>query len=61
MSKIFKCSKFNPAVNCTYTVLGDTEFVVLEADRHVIEEHGYQDSPGLREQIRESLEESNIE
>jgi len=55
VQKKFICSNFNPAAVCVYEITGEEEFVIEEADRHVIEEHGYQDSPGLREQIRDSL------
>jgi hypothetical protein len=59
VQKKFICTNFNQAAICSYEVSGDEEHVIGEADRHVIEEHGYQDSPGLREQIRDSLVELN--
>jgi len=57
MAKQFKCSVFNStaATTCTYEVTGDEAYVINEADKHVIEEHGYQDSPSLKQQISDSL------
>jgi hypothetical protein len=55
MKKQFICSVFNPTTTCTYQVTGDEATVIDAATNHVVEEHGYQDSPGLRQQISDSL------
>lgn len=55
MSKLFKCSVFNPEVECEYSISGDETTIVEEAAVHEITEHSYEDTPQLREDIRKSL------
>lgn len=55
MSKLFKCSVFNPDASCEYSVSGDENTIVEEAAIHEIKEHNYEDTPQLREDIRNSL------
>ncbi|HEX2788442.1 MAG TPA: DUF1059 domain-containing protein [Ignavibacteria bacterium] len=63
--KRFVCSKFQTVDVCNYEVTGSEEHVVSEAERHILEEHDYQDGPeggnfseaqGLQDMIRASLE-----
>ena len=53
----FLCSKFNknPDSSCAFQVTDDESVIVQEATDHEVEEHGYQDSPSLRQQITDSL------
>lgn len=55
MYKLFKCSVFNPDAKCDYSVSGDESTVVEEASQHEIDEHNYEDTPQLREDISKSL------
>jgi hypothetical protein len=55
LSKLFKCSVFNPDASCDYSVSGDENTIVEEAAIHEINEHNYEDTPQLREDIRNSL------
>jgi hypothetical protein len=41
--------------NCSLTIAGTEEEVLTVATRHAIEEHGHQDTPALREQLRQLL------
>jgi predicted small metal-binding protein len=43
--------------NCSLTIAGTEEEVVAVAVRHAIEDHGHQDTPELREEIRKNLTE----
>jgi len=53
--KLFKCSVFNPDVSCEYSVSGEESTVIEDAASHEIQEHNYEDTPELREDIRKSL------
>lgn len=53
--KKFDCIVFDPSTGCAYSITGDEEYVINEADTHLVVEHGYQDSPLLRQQIKDSL------
>lgn len=64
-NKKFTCSKFQTIDVCNYEVSGDEEYVINEAERHLMDEHTYEESvtggsyteiPGLRDIIRTSLE-----
>lgn len=55
ITKKFECRNFDPSLDCGYSVTGNEEYVINEADGHIVEEHGYQDSPSLRQQIKDSL------
>lgn len=55
MSKLFKCSVFNPNAACDYSISGDEDKIVEDAARHEMDEHNYEDTPQLREDIRSSL------
>jgi hypothetical protein len=53
--KSFKCSVFNPATECEYSVTGEENIIVEEAAVHEMTEHGYEDTPQLRKDIKDSL------
>jgi predicted small metal-binding protein len=42
-------------MNCTLTISGEEEEVVRAASEHAASVHGHQDSPELREQVRQTL------
>jgi predicted small metal-binding protein len=50
------CRRWPSESNCSLTIIGDEEEVVRTAAEHAISAHGHEDSPELREQIREFLE-----
>jgi hypothetical protein len=45
----------NPKTGCTLTISGTEEEVLDVGEYHVIKSHGFQKSPGLREQLRQFL------
>ena len=53
----FICNNFNPLLPspCPFEVIDDESVIIDEAVAHEIEEHGYQDSPALRQQIKNTL------
>ena len=53
--KLFKCNVFNPDVSCNFNCSGEENTVIENAVNHEVTEHGYEDSPQLREDIRKSL------
>lgn len=56
--KTFICSSFTNS-SCTYTNTGVEDLVIGEADDHLVEEHGFVDSPQLRKDIQNSLVTTN--
>ena len=53
--KVADCRRFPSDINCTLTIAGTEEEVLNAAVRHAVQEHGHQDTPELREQIRSGL------
>jgi hypothetical protein len=41
--------------NCSLTIAGTESEVMAVAMRHVVEDHGHQNTPALREEIRKQL------
>jgi len=50
------CRRFPSDMNCSLTILGDEEEVVRAAAEHAASVHGHEDSPEMRQQMREFLE-----
>jgi hypothetical protein len=50
------CRRFPSEINCSLTIIGDEDEVVRAAAEHAISAHGHDDSPDLREQVRQLLE-----
>jgi hypothetical protein len=50
------CRRFPSDSNCTLTIIGEEDEVVRAAAEHSFSVHGHQDTPELRDQIRELLE-----
>jgi predicted small metal-binding protein len=61
--KIVDCRRWPSESNCSLTIIGEEEEVVRAAAEHAASVHGHEDTPELRDQIRELLEpeESYIE
>lgn len=54
--KIADCRKFPSEKNCTVTIAGSEEEVLPLSVHHAVHDHGHEDTPELREQIRGMLE-----
>jgi predicted small metal-binding protein len=53
--KVADCRLFPSEKNCTLTIAGSEEEVMKVAVRHAVDEHGHDDTPELREQVRATL------
>ena len=61
--KIADCRRWPSESNCSRTIIGEEDEVITAAAEHAASVHGHEDTPELRDQIRELLEpeESYIE
>jgi hypothetical protein len=50
------CRRWPSESNCSLVIIGETDEVVRAAAEHAASVHGHEDTPELREQIREFLE-----
>jgi predicted small metal-binding protein len=50
------CRRWPSDINCSLTIIGEPEEVVSAAAEHAASAHGHENTPELREQIREFLE-----
>jgi predicted small metal-binding protein len=50
------CRRFPSESNCSLVIIGDEDEVVRAAAEHAASVHGHEDTPELREQLREFLE-----
>ena len=53
--KMIDCRRMPSERNCSVAISGTEEEVLAIAVRHAIEEHGHDDTPELREKIRQGL------
>lgn len=53
--KFIDCSEFPSETNCTLRISGKEEEVLPVAARHAADVHGHEDTPELREQLRQML------
>ena len=53
--KVADCRRFPSERGCTLTIAGSEDEVLAVAVRHAVEEHGHDDTPELRDQIRSIL------
>lgn len=53
---ISDCRKTPSVKNCTLVIEGSEDEVTRVATRHAIDDHGHEDSPQLRDQVKSSLE-----
>lgn len=57
MSRVMAdCRRFESESNCTLTIVGEEDEVVLAAAQHAEAVHGHEDTPEMRERIRQMLE-----
>jgi predicted small metal-binding protein len=50
------CRRWPSETNCSLTIIGEEDEVVRAAAEHAASVHGHEDTPALREQLRELLE-----
>jgi len=50
------CRRFPSESNCSLTIVGEEDEVVQAAAEHSVSAHGHEDTPEMREQIRQFLE-----
>lgn len=50
------CRRFESDNNCQLTIIGPEDDVVAAAAQHAAAAHGHEDTPELREQVRQMLE-----
>jgi predicted small metal-binding protein len=55
MRKVADCRDFPSEMKCTLTISGEEDEVVRAAGDHAVSVHEHEDSPELRQQIRDSL------
>jgi hypothetical protein len=53
--KVIDCRLYPSEKNCSLAISGTEEEVLSVAVRHAVQEHGHQDSPELRQQLRSLL------
>ncbi|MEU2107530.1 DUF1059 domain-containing protein [Streptomyces sp. NPDC019507] len=58
--KVADCRKFPSETGCTLTISGEEDEVLRAATDHAVSVHGHAESPELREQIREMLEDEKV-
>jgi len=57
MSRVMAdCRRFPSEINCSLTIIGDEDEVVRAAAEHAASVHGHEDTPELRQQLRQFLE-----
>lgn len=54
--KMADCRRFESDNGCTLTIIGEEDEVVEVAAQHAIGAHGHDDTPELRGQVQEMLE-----
>ena len=54
--KIADCRRWESESNCSLTIIGEEDEVIRTAAEHAASVHGHEDTPELRDQIREFLE-----
>ena len=54
--KMADCRRWPSETNCSLTIVGEEEEVVRAAAEHAASVHGHEDTPEMREQIRQMLE-----
>ncbi len=57
--KAIDCRDYPSGKNCSLRISGTEDEVLEAATQHAIRAHGHEDTPELREEIRNLLKESN--
>ena len=50
------CRRYPSETNCSLTIIGEEEEVIRAAAEHAASVHGHEDTPEMREQLRQFLE-----
>ncbi len=50
------CRRFPSESNCSLVIIGEEDEVVRAAAEHAASVHGHEDTPEMREQVRQMLE-----
>ena len=50
------CRRWPSDSNCSLTIIGETDEVIRAAAEHAASVHGHEDTPEMRQQIRDFLE-----
>jgi predicted small metal-binding protein len=57
MSRVMAdCRRFPSETDCSLTIIGEEDEVVRAAAEHAASVHGHEDTPEMREQVRQFLE-----
>ena len=57
MSRVMAdCRRFTSDSNCSLTIIGEQDEVIIAASQHAASVHGHEDGPELRGQIASMLE-----
>jgi predicted small metal-binding protein len=54
--KMADCRRWPSESNCSLVIIGEEEEVIRAAAEHAASVHGHEDTPEMREQVREFLE-----
>lgn len=54
--KMADCRRFESETDCSLTIIGEEEEVLAAAAQHGATVHGHEDTPEMREKLREFLE-----
>lgn len=54
--KMADCRRFPSESNCSLVIIGEEKEVVRAAAEHAASVHGHEDTPEMREQLRDFLE-----
>ena len=57
--KMADCRRWPSESNCSLTIIGEEEEVIRAAAEHAASVHGHEDTPEIREQIRQFLEDES--
>ena len=57
--KMADCRRYESESNCSLTIIGEEDEVVEAAATHAVTAHGHSDTPELRMQMREMLEDES--
>jgi predicted small metal-binding protein len=50
------CRRFPSDSNCSLTIIGEEDEVIRAATEHAVSVHGHEDTPEMREQVKDFLE-----
>ena len=54
--KIADCRRWPSESNCSLAIIGDEDEVIRAAAEHAVSVHGHEDTPEMREQLKQFLE-----